>query len=345
MWREARNPCLRPPRPQSTPNDGLQPAELDYSQIALAYEGVAWAQLAKVDGSGAASWPRLLPAAAKSQCGCCKLCFAQNVAALADTTVSQAVVPAAWVLGPSAVHSVRLRGGSDWRAHQLAPRRLYLQGATPIKCKRWSYRSKDGVCRLFGPSSSTARSVALTAQTPKDQEWASGTGAQLNSRKHTLKTCRQPAGAGQVPPWALAQPAAAARSAAALLPIRAAHPAPPPCALPAAAERYVNLFSPGQVAPGTAQCQFIALGGGGLSGGGGLPGGLPGGSSLRPPPPAAKAVDAAAPVAKSPPPPSKKPPPPRPPPPSPRPPSPKPAAKKPPPPPPLVARKALQPMG
>ncbi|KAI7839898.1 hypothetical protein COHA_006378 [Chlorella ohadii] len=230
---------------KSTPNDGLQPAELDYSQIALAYEGVAWAQLAKVDGSGAASWPRLLPAAAKSQCGCCKLCFAQNVAALADTT-----------------------------------------GATPIKCKRWSYRSKDGVCRLFGPSSSTARSVALTAQTPKDQEWASGT-----------------------------------------------------------AERYVNLFSPGQVAPGTAQCQFIALGGGGLSGGGGLPGGLPGGSSLRPPPPAAKAVDAAAPVAKSPPPPSKKPPPPRPPPPSPRPPSPKPAAKKPPPPPPLVARKALQPMG
>lgn len=54
--------------------------------------------------------------------------------------------------------------------------RRHLQGATPIACKRWSYRAKDGVCRLFGPASSTQRSVALTAQTAKDQEWASGTG-------------------------------------------------------------------------------------------------------------------------------------------------------------------------
>ena len=74
--------------PQGTPNDGLQPAELNYATIALAFDGVAWAELAAVEGSGAATWPRLL--SVQSQCGCCKLCFAQNAAALADTTVSRA---------------------------------------------------------------------------------------------------------------------------------------------------------------------------------------------------------------------------------------------------------------
>lgn len=50
-----------------------------------------------------------------------------------------------------------------------------LQGATPLQCKRWSFRSSDGACRLF-KSGSDVRAVSLQGATPKDQQWYSGTG-------------------------------------------------------------------------------------------------------------------------------------------------------------------------
>lgn len=50
-----------------------------------------------------------------------------------------------------------------------------LQGTKALKCKRWSYRSKDGTCRLFGTGGSGYRTVAVENKTAKDQEWASGT--------------------------------------------------------------------------------------------------------------------------------------------------------------------------
>ena len=72
---------------QGTPGDGLAAAELNYARIALSYEGIAWAELVAFADGGGASWPRLLIPAQQSQCGCCKLCFAQNAEALADATV------------------------------------------------------------------------------------------------------------------------------------------------------------------------------------------------------------------------------------------------------------------
>ena len=88
--------------------NGLLPAELDYSRILLTYEGAALAVLAQADGG--AVWPRLLDPTFNSQCGCCKLCFAQNAAALADTTVSRG---AAALAGPCRRQSQGGFGGAQ----------------------------------------------------------------------------------------------------------------------------------------------------------------------------------------------------------------------------------------
>jgi hypothetical protein len=54
---------------------------------------------------------------------------------------------------------------------------LWVQAfAGPSKCKRWSFRSSDGVCRLFGPPAVGVVPLAVSYASNDDRAWYSGEG-------------------------------------------------------------------------------------------------------------------------------------------------------------------------
>lgn len=49
-------------------------------------------------------------------------------------------------------------------------------GGVPVPCKRWSFRLRDGACRLFGPAAAGTRPASIQEVTFEQREWYSGTG-------------------------------------------------------------------------------------------------------------------------------------------------------------------------
>ena len=177
-------PLLPRPCPQSAPSDGLQPAELDYSRIALSYEGVAWAQVAKVEGSGAAGWPQLLPAAAANQCGCCKLCFAQNVAALADTTVSRsAALPVSFARCMHSGHAGLPRPlGRSPRQRAAPPSPLVRRAPLPSRASAGPTAPGTACAACLGPAAAGSAPSACRA---RRRRTSSGPPAQVRAGRMT----------------------------------------------------------------------------------------------------------------------------------------------------------------
>ncbi len=65
---------------------------------------------------------------------------------------------------------------------------LQQPGSAVILCKRWSFRSSDGACRLFSPDKPGQRNASLpgSGTSPQDQAWYSGTAEQPRVLRPTV---------------------------------------------------------------------------------------------------------------------------------------------------------------
>lgn len=112
----------------------------------------------------------------------------------------------------------QLQGGRRLHRSRPLPVLAWPQSSAPNRCQRWSFRARDGACRLFAPAASDVQPLALSVAA-EDRAWYSGAGERL-FRGHIRRLCLPIAPPHMAPGRAQGSAVSAARPAGCFPPLR-----------------------------------------------------------------------------------------------------------------------------